>query len=328
VNREEGLLHEGLHVNSLSAEAMARIRAATEAEWRASLKARDPRRRWPLALAASVLLIASFGAIIWLRGNALAAPGELAAHLVRFESPGVAEIHALHRGTPLTEGAVLRAGEEYWVAGQALLALEGGGNLRVAAGTEFEIVGRDNYLLERGELYVDIPPGAHGSSAFMARTSAGEFRHVGTQFALAVAQDVTRLRVREGSVHWLAKGGESTVQAGTEVVFSATGKKSEKPLDTAGQEWDWTAKSTPDFEIEDRPLEQFLEWVARESGRKLILTDDKARQRVATIRMHGTVHGLTPLQALSAVMAATELRYDLPAGQIRVSFAGDPAPRS
>jgi hypothetical protein len=29
------------------------------------------------------------------------------------------------------------------------------------------------------------------------------------------------------------------------------------------------------------------------------------------------------MQALSAVMAATELRYDLPAGQVRVSFAGE-----
>jgi hypothetical protein len=63
--------------------------------------------------------------------------------------------------------------------------------------------------------------------------------------------------------------------------------------------------------------------VARESGRKLVLADDEARKQSASIRMHGSVHGLTPMQALSAVMATTELRYDLPDGQIRVSFASE-----
>jgi hypothetical protein len=33
------------------------------------------------------------------------------------------------------------------------------------------------------------------------------------------------------------------------------------------------------------------------------------------------------MQALSAIMAATDLRYDLPDGEIRVAFAGDPKPR-
>jgi ferric-dicitrate binding protein FerR (iron transport regulator) len=132
--------------------------------------------------------------------------------------------------------------------------------------------------------------------------------------------------VREGSVHWLGDGAESTVRAGTEVVFVNGTKTVERPIDTSGKEWDWTAAITPDFEIDNRRLGEFLEWVARESGRKLVLADDLARRKVATIRMHGSVHGLTPMQALSAVMAATELRFDLPEGQIRVSTAGEAPP--
>ena len=49
---------------------------------------------------------------------------------------------------------------------------------------------------------------------------------MGTQFALAIIQDETRLRVREGSVHWSAADGESTVSAGTEVVFTNGAKDS------------------------------------------------------------------------------------------------------
>ena len=326
---DERLLREGLRVNPLTPEAMARIRAATEAEWGASVAAERRPRRWRIAIAASVLLALTVGAFFAIDARMVGEhASELSAHIVRVESPGIVEVHSLRRATPVPAGAMLRSGERYRAAGQALLALESGGNLRVAAGSEFEILAKDDYRLDRGELYVDIPPGTHAGSAFIARTAAGEFRHLGTQFALAVDHDETRLRVREGSVRWRANAGESTVEAGNEVVFSGIGKTAERPIDTSGTAWDWTTLSTPDFEIEGRPLEEFLEWVARESGRKLVLADDQARKEVGTIRMHGSVRGLAPLQALSAVMAATELRYDLPDGQIRVSFAGDAAPRT
>lgn len=323
--KDDLALRDGLRVAPLSADAMARIRAAVEAEWCASV-GQPRRRRWPYAAAASLLAVVALSAYLLSGRGAGAERGDMVAHLVRFESPGVVEVHLLGDTQPLAEGAVLRAGHEYSASGQALLQIEGGGNLRIAAGTEIEILARDDVMLKKGEFYVDIPHGTHASASFVARTSAGEFRHVGTQFALAVDDGETRLRVREGSVHWLAADGESTVGAGREVIFASGVRSAERAIDPAGHEWDWTAKSTPTFEIEDRPLGEFLEWVARESGRKLVLTDEQARKRIATIRMHGSVNGLTPLQALSAVMAATDLRYELPDGQIRVSFAGGTSP--
>lgn len=325
-SEEERVLRTGLHVNPLSPEAMSRIRAAAEAEWRANVERRS--RRWlPYAAAASLLVLSVLGALFFVSPGARQDHGELAAHLVRYDAPGLVEAHLLRADTALGEGAVLRSGRTYRVSGQSLVELEGGGNLRVAPGSEFEILAKDDIRLERGEMYVDIPPGARPKPAFTVRTVAGEFRHAGTQFALAVVQGETRLRVREGSVHWLAADGESTVKAGTEVVFANGTKAVERPIGTSGNEWDWTAKTTPDFEIDNRPLGEFLAWVARESGRKLILADDQARRQAVTIRMHGSVHGLTPMQALSAVMATTELRYDLPDGQIRVSFASETTPR-
>ncbi|HEY7641278.1 MAG TPA: FecR domain-containing protein [Steroidobacteraceae bacterium] len=325
-SEEERALRTGFEVSPLSPEAMSRIRAATEAEWRANIE-RAPRRWLRYAAAASFLVVAVLGGWYALGPGDRPEHGELAARLVRFEAPGVVEEHLLRAGTALNEGSVLRSGRSYEVSGQALIDLEGGGNLRLAPGSEIEILAKDDVRLEKGEMYVDIPAETAASSAFIARTTAGEFHHVGTQFALAVIQSGTRLRVREGSVHWLVAGGESTVKAGTEVVFTNGVKAAERPLAPSAKEWDWTAQTTPDFEIDNRPLEEFLKWVARESGRRLVLADDQARKQAATIRMHGSVHGLTPMQALSAVMATTELRYDLPDGQIRVSFASETPPR-
>ncbi len=183
--------------------------------------------------------------------------------------------------------------------------------------------------LDRGEMYVDIPPGAHADASFVALTSAGEFRHLGTQFAIAVVDGATRLRVREGQVQWRAADGESTVPAGTEVLIDRDHRVTRSEVDSAGPHWSWTETIAPEIDIENRPLAEVLEWVARETGRKLVIADEGTRLQIDTIRTHGSVRGLPPMQALDAVMASTSLRFDLPAGVIRVSFAGaSPTPRT
>ncbi len=327
-NAEEGAadraLRDGLRAPALSAEAMQRIRAAAQQEWRAAHPAepvRAPTRRWlALAAAASVALLA--GVVGW---NAFMAntadSGAVVGQLARFEPPGVVESRYLRRDEALSEGSSLHAGQTLDVRGDSLITLTGGGNLRVARASSIEVVAANAVKLDRGELYVDIPPGSRGSDRFMVVTPAGEFRHVGTQFAVAIVNGMTRLRVREGSVLWHATEGDSTVNAGTEVVIDRNRTVTRRPIATIGREWAWAESMAPDFEIENRPLQEFLVWFSRETGRKLELADDAARKQTATILMHGNVHGLTAMEALTAVMSATTLRFELPEGVIRVSSA-------
>ena len=323
----ERALREGLRTPTLSPEAMQRIRAATQQEWRAVTDApeqvRSPKRRWlSLAAAASVALLA--GVVGWnaFMGNA-ANDGAVVGQLARSEAPGIVEPRLLGSDAVLSEGAPLRPGQTLDVRGDSLIDLTGGGNLRVARASAFKVLAANAVKLERGELYVDIPPGSRGSDRFMVVTPAGEFRHVGTQFAVAIVNGMTRLRVREGSVVWHATEGDSTVNAGTEVVIDRNRTVTRRPIATTGREWAWAESMAPEFEIENRPLQEFLVWFSRETGRKLELADDAARKQTATILMHGNVHGLTAMEALTAVMAATTLRFELPEGVIRVSSARD-----
>lgn len=318
---DDRILREGLHATPLSEDALKRIRAATEAEWRATVAERP--RRWPRAIAASVLGAAVIAGLVMLNSPGGTSSGEMLATLVRSESPGMVQERAFRSNAPVASGDHFLSGRDYLAQGQALLELQGGGNLRMAAGARIEVIGRNAVRVNAGELYVDIPPGTHADAAFVAKTPAGEFRHLGTQFALAVANGETRLRVREGLVSWLAPGGPSTVEAGNELHIDRNGKATRRALAPSDPAWNWTSKTTPDFEVDNRLLQDFLAWVARESGRELVLVDEITREQVATIRMHGSVKGLAPMQALSAVMAATPLRYDLPEGKIRVSFAGE-----
>jgi len=322
----ERALREGLRAPALSPEAMQRIRVATQQEWRANVQAPAPalvrKRGLSLAVAASVVMLAvaiGWNAFLTSTGDTGAVLGEVA----RFDSPGLVESRILRRDVAMNPGAHLLAGQSFDVRGDSLVTLAGGGNLRLARASSIDVLAANAVKLERGELYVDIPPGSRGSDRFMVVTPAGEFRHVGTQFAVALVNGMTRLRVREGSVQWHATDGDSTVDAGTEVTIDSKRTVTRRPIPTAGREWAWAESLAPDFEIENRPLREFLDWFSRETGRKLVLADDAVREQTASIRMHGNVRGLTAMEALSAVMAATTLRFELPEGVIRVSSARD-----
>ncbi|MEO8016707.1 MAG: FecR domain-containing protein [Pseudomonadota bacterium] len=322
-------LREGLRTPALSAEAWQRIRKATQQEWRAAQQPVAPvRRRWlPVAAAATVAALAvSIGWNVFM-ANAPRS-GVVLGSLARFDAPGIVEARPLRSDVALTSGAPLRAGQNLDVRGDSLVALAGGGNLRVARASAIEVMGANAVRLDRGEIYVDIPPGSRGSDKFIVITPAGEFRHVGTQFAVALVNGLTRLRVREGSVLWHANEGDSTVNAGTEVTIDRNRTVTRSPIPTAGRDWSWAESMAPEIEIENRPLQEFLVWFSRETGRKLVLADDAVRKQAATIRMHGSVHGLTAMEALTAVMAATTLRFELPEGLIRVSSARESTPPS
>lgn len=314
----ERVLREGLKANVLSPEALQRIRQAAEQEWRAATRA-PARRTWrALAAAASIAVLAVSIGWVYIAAYPGTANGAILGEVTSFDAPGMIEARPLRRDLALLTGSKLRVGQVLDVRGDSLISLGGGGNLRIARATAIEVQDEDAVSLKRGELYVDIPPRSHASGAFRVVTDAGEFRHEGTQFAVAIVEGQTRLRVREGSVLWRADAGDSTVQAGTEVIIDRNGKATRRSIATAGRDWAWMESMTPEVAIENRPLIEFLEWFARETGRKLMI-DNAARTQAVSIRMHGNVRGLTVTEALSAVMATTSLRYELPEGVIRVS---------
>jgi ferric-dicitrate binding protein FerR (iron transport regulator) len=315
-------LREGLKVDVLSADAMRRIRQATEAEWRETTRAPGRRRARHLAVAASLVAVAIAGS--W---TMLAMRPESAAvvfgRVAAVESPGLIELRRLTADAAIAPRSPLWVGQRLDVRGDTVVDLEAGGNLRIARASAIEIRAPDVVSLSRGELYVDIPPDAQGANSFRVLTRAGEFRHVGTQFSVLISADLTTLRVREGEVVWSGAAGESTVAAGTEVTLDRNGKATRRQIATAGRDWSWTEAMAPDVVIENRPLLEFLHWFARETGRRLEI-DEASRQQAHSILMHGSVRGLTVTEALSVVMATTaSLKYELPEGVIRVSSTSD-----
>lgn len=313
----ERSLERGLRREPLSEEAYARIRTAVKSEWLLALPVSARSWRRGIAMAAGVAAIAILAAA-WFQPAAGAA---VFGTVVRADAGGLVKVSSPFTSRTLNPGTALIADETFKARGSALVALDGGGTLRIAHGSVVEAHSLNEIELQEGLIYVDLPPGLpRHRPAFVVRTSLGSIEHVGTQFEVATAAHAVRVRVREGEIRILRPQGRTeTATAGTEIVVPQSGPVTRRTVSTHGNSWSWVEALAPDYEIENQQLVDFLRWAARETGRPLELADDHAREVAERTLLHGTVDGLTPLEAIGRVISTTTLRFDLQENTIRVS---------
>jgi ferric-dicitrate binding protein FerR (iron transport regulator) len=247
-----------------------------------------------------------------------AQPGPIVGSIVRIDGGAIEASTLWPFNHTLGVGSALRVGETFETRGTSVVRLDRGGTFRLAPGTRFELRARNELRLDSGRTYFDFPFGVHG---FIVRSAVGTVEHLGTQFEVTLVPEGMRVRVREGAVRvHSAAGGTELADAGTEIlVEQTTSTVVRQPVPTYGPDWRWVEAMAPDFDIEDRPLADFLTWVGRETGRHIDFGDDHAREVALRTRLHGSVHGLEPIQALDRVLSTTTLRFEIHEDTIRVS---------
>jgi hypothetical protein len=305
-------LTDALRTQPLSPDAMARIRVATEREWRLATGkggARSTRGRVGLwaSLAAALGIVAL--AVLWYVSPV--ADAATFGLIARSDAGDADAGFQFVRHRSLRVGDRLQTGDTLTTRGPVLIAISNGGTLRVAADTVMRVTGETEVLLQRGQIYVDLPRGTPTKSPFRVATRAGTVEHVGTGFEVLSNKEVVRLRVREGRVRLYGRTEEVIADAGTELTATSGGVVSRRSISTYGRDWLWVAKLAPDYDIEGRPLLGFLEWASRELGRPLKFSDAHVREVAERTILHGTVRGREPLDALASVLATTSLSYEI-----------------
>jgi ferric-dicitrate binding protein FerR (iron transport regulator) len=304
-----------------SAEAMAAARTAVEAEWRATVAARQRRRQFTgWAMAASVAL----GAVaVWLVRPLVQPEAQVVASLARVVG-GVEENTGDGRWTPLAATDGIASGTRLRTAsgGRAALRMANGVELRLDSRTLLAFEDATHATLEGGAVYVDsgAPGGAPGPD-FVLDTPAGSVRHLGTQYQARYVNGDLQVAVREGRIAVDRTSGNVVAHAGEQITL-ADGDVTRAALAPNAADWSWVADVTPPFSIEGRSVEDFLIWVARETGRTIVYTSGEAAQQSRSVTLRGTVEGLTPDQAVQAVLSTTSLQPELGAEHIRVRAAG------
>jgi ferric-dicitrate binding protein FerR (iron transport regulator) len=302
------------------AEVENAVREHLRTEWRAIVEERRHRNRTRagLAIAASVLVAAIS---LWFVASIPDAEGPVATMAVAVDDVRVRS-NWFRGWQPAPAGRTLRAGEsvETGASGRAALSLPGLASARLDRGTRIRLASADRLVIERGALYVDAGTGSTGDSRLVVETPAGVVSHVGTQYEVRLDGANVQLRVREGRVQWRSPSGAiENGLAGEQLTIAADGAVSRSQAARYGESWDWIASATPAIDIEGRPLAEFLAWAGREMGREVDFATAEVAAEAAAIVVHGSIAGLTPTQALDAVLATTRVRGTLVEGRILVS---------
>jgi hypothetical protein len=123
--------------------------------------------------------------------------------------------------------------------------------------------------------------------------------------------------VRDGAIQLERAGRIDRAPMGTELLVRFDGTVSTKPVDPFAADWAWTTAAAPPFIAENTTLEAFLQWAAREGG-WTIEWSDALRQRARTTILHAPIDGMTPAEALEAVLPTCGLSPQVVNGRLRL----------
>jgi len=210
-------------------------------------------------------------------------------------------------GSSVHVGEIISTGSAEGVS----LLLARSESLRVDENTELRIDAADQFTLLGGRVYADTGQFVYRDGGLKIETEFGLVTDVGTQFSVATTDNTLDVAVREGRVvvqndsdRYAARMGEhlTLVQGETATIAE---------LDTHDDYWDWITGLTPAFDITNKSLLDFLKWAARETGRDLQFETDESRMFAMRTDVHGPVEGLTPDEALEAILATTTVGYQI-----------------
>jgi ferric-dicitrate binding protein FerR (iron transport regulator) len=284
----------------------ATAREATRAAWREEIVRRRSRRLTAfLAVAACALGAAG---IAWHLGGAeraatdvVAGTVEAAVGTVRLRAPdgSVAKVGsvslALHPGDRVDTG----------LDGGARVTLANDVTMRIAPSSRVAWIGAERVRLEAGGVFVSSGGPA---GALVIDTPFWSVTHLGTHYQVIVDPEHMTVRVRDGQVRLDNSAATLVADARDQLTIDVTGKVERSTVAPWGPEWRWADALAAPIEIESIPLPRFLEWVAGETGRRIDYADSAVNAAAATTVLHGSIVGMSPEEALDAVLATTEFR--------------------
>jgi ferric-dicitrate binding protein FerR (iron transport regulator) len=288
-------------------DATARAHAAALDAWQSCVKLERLRNRrhvrWRIAAALSAVAI---GAIVWASFEMRVPLDRVVAHFVIASHDTKLVASSGVERTLAAGAAVLTRSQLVTAEGGAALNIGDSLSLRVNKHSRVRFDAENQITLLAGMVYVDSG-GLSAHSDLRILTPSGEVRHEGTQYQVSVADGATRIQVREGRVRLTGsdKDGVLHITAGEGVDVDGGGHISRHTINGFGPEWEWATALAMPLDIENRPLVEFLAWIARENGWQLRYATFDLEREAQSIRLHGVAKGKNPEDTLQRVALLT-----------------------
>ena len=301
-----------------SDEMRQAVRAAVHAEWRATVRKGSERRYVWMALAASVM-VAALG--LWV-ARPYFVTREVVASVTRTLGSVESRSGSLGRWRTAPDvhaGDDVRTGAD----GRVALQLRDGVSLRLDHDTRVAFLDAGHIEVKSGAVYLDAGAISSAKDHLRVGTPAGVVQHVGTQYEARIVKDGVRIRVREGRVDLVPQHGNvQSAGMGEQLLISSSGSVQRDTIAPSDPQWEWAASTAPVFDINGRPVRDFLTWVGRELGREIVFVDAESEAEANRAVLSGSVAGLTPAEALPAVLATTQLRSTT--GEVKIEVTRQP----
>jgi ferric-dicitrate binding protein FerR (iron transport regulator) len=270
--------------------------------------------------------IALAGVALWIARPVLQIPGQKMAAISVAVGSVQAKAGWLGSWQPVGAHEALRVGETLATSpdGRAALSLDGNLSIRLDHDTRVAFVDPQRISIESGAVYVDSGRGAQSPTdeRLQIVTPVGAVHHVGTQYEARIVGTDVRVAVREGKIELDTRAGAMhRAAAGEQMTISSTGSVVRSSVSPYGARWQWVSATAPAFDIEGHSLAEFVSWAARELGRDVVFDSAASQAEASRVQLSGSIAGLSPDDALAAVLPATPLRSELRNGQLLVSFS-------
>ncbi len=295
-----------------SSEHYEQAFAATHTAWRRKVYA--TRRRQGVFAAAATLAALAIGLSAVLQ---LMPEGPIPAVATTVIVQGDAAVFSPETGTwqPLGEpGVVIGPGSRLRTEADGRTALRLARDISVRINTDSELVFSSASELEliAGTVYVDSGPD-DSAGGVEVTTTHGTIRDIGTQFELKAVAGSLRVRVREGLVQLVQSGQKVELEgaAGQEFQIDSVGIVQHAPFSRYDPAWGWAEALVGPPDVDGLPVLEFLNWVARETGREIHYEEPGVQLAAGTSVLHGSAQSLTPMDALDVMLATTDFKYAL-----------------
>jgi hypothetical protein len=301
------------------------IREAVLAEWQSVTDTRRTRRRLTRFAVAATVLLAVTASFILLRIDGVA-PVQVATISKSFGSIYVlgeqSTLQRLPDTTVVMSGQTIKTDRDSGIG----LAWGNGGSLRIDADTVIEFVAGNRVFLHSGRIYFDSTPsvlsaaisGGSRTAELSIETNHGTVTHLGTQYMTYAASDRLEVSVREGEVAIEGKYYDAQALAGQQLSISGSARATVLNIDRHGTAWSWIEETSPLVNTDGRSVDDFLNWVSRETGLQLEYPNLATERAAQAAVLKGSVN-LKPSEQLDFWLQGQDLSWHTDGGSIKVS---------
>ncbi len=283
-------------------EMALRVRSKVHKQWRKETAARQ-KNRFRMSAAAAVIVAA--GAIALFQSGQ---SPDNDAYIARVDGRTETMMALSEDGkwNPVSSDRLLD-GMEIKAQEPSSITFAGGMNVRLNRDTDITLLSSNSVQLNSGSLYLDSYDRPE-AEAFQVLTAFGLAEDIGTQFMVSTDDGGWSVQVREGEVNVSDSGQQVTLAQGDKVSISTDDDISKATVAPYDASWRWTESSRPVYQLEGRKLGEYLDWVARETGKSVEYNSQEASEMATATTLHGSIDHLSASDSLAYVLRSTRFQ--------------------